>query len=110
MQKYRDSNGTVGKVDEYRCIAQTNFGGLLRSSKTSVYFAELARGFRESPKDAEVREGEVVRFSCSIDSVPLSNITWLHNGNELKIRPKDSKYANRFSEICYLYIKNNKID
>lgn len=92
---------------EYRCIAKTSDGASLRSAPTNILYAgnlptnnhdsiffskkmilhvnfsclELAHAFNESPKDLTVREGEVSRLSCSIDSVPYpSNITWLHDG------------------------------
>ncbi|XP_066594612.1 protogenin-like isoform X2 [Prorops nasuta] len=85
----------ANKQDEYRCIAQTSSGGLLRSAPTFIQIAEIAHVFNESPEDITVQEGEVTRMSCQIDSIPsLPNITWLHNGKAVVLNHNNSsKYS-----------------
>jgi len=53
---------------------------------------ELAHIFKETPENITVQEGEVVRLSCLIDSVPFPpNITWQQN--ETLLSYNESKYS-----------------
>lgn len=57
------------------------------------YVTELAHVFKETPENITVQEGEVVRLSCLIDSVPFPpNITWQHNETLLSYH-NESKYS-----------------
>jgi len=56
------------------------------------YVTELAHIFKETPENITVQEGEVVRLSCLIDSVPFPpNITWQQN--ETLLSYNESKYS-----------------
>ncbi|KAK2586091.1 hypothetical protein KPH14_008375 [Odynerus spinipes] len=89
--------------DEYRCITRTDFGGLLRSLPTFIEIAELAHVFKESPENVTVQEGEVVRLSCIIDSVPFPpNITWEHNGESVQLNQNNSKYSMVSPGVLYI--------
>ncbi|XP_047345008.1 protogenin-like isoform X2 [Vespa velutina] len=89
--------------DEYRCITRTDFGGLLRSSPTFIEIAELAHVFKESPENVTVQEGEVVRLSCIIDSVPFPpNVTWEHNGESVQLSLNNSKYSMVSPGVLYI--------
>ncbi|XP_014611441.1 PREDICTED: protogenin-like [Polistes canadensis] len=89
--------------DEYRCITRTDFGGLLRSSPTFIEIAELAHVFKESPENVTVQEGEVVRLSCIIDSVPFPpNVTWEHNGKSVLLSLNNSKYSMVSPGVLYI--------
>ncbi|XP_046817800.1 protogenin-like isoform X3 [Vespa crabro] len=89
--------------DEYRCITRTDFGGLLRSSPTFIEIAELAHVFKESPQNVTVQEGEVVRLSCIIDSVPFPpNVTWEHNGDSVQLSLNNSKYSMVSPGVLYI--------
>ncbi|XP_015176412.1 PREDICTED: protogenin isoform X3 [Polistes dominula] len=88
--------------DEYRCITQTD-SGLLRSSPTFIEIAELGHVFKESPENVTVQEGEVVRLSCIIDSVPFpSNVTWEHNGKSVLLNLNNSKYSMVSPGVLYI--------
>ncbi|KAI4495477.1 hypothetical protein M0802_008691 [Mischocyttarus mexicanus] len=89
--------------DEYRCITRTDFGGLLRSSPTFIEIAELAHAFKKSPENVTVQEGEVVRLSCIIDSVPFPpNVTWEHNGKSVLLNLNNSKYSMVSPGVLYI--------
>ncbi|RLU22847.1 hypothetical protein DMN91_005125 [Ooceraea biroi] len=99
MQKFKEKernsivNARNDNKDEYRCVARTSLGGLIRSAPTFIQIAELAHVFKESPENIIVREGEVARLSCLIDSVPFPpNITWQHNETLLSY-DNESKYS-----------------
>ena len=38
-------------------------------------------------ENQEVTSPDPVSFSCTVDSYPPSNITWLHNGAEVQVAP-----------------------
>ncbi|XP_001603842.3 protogenin isoform X1 [Nasonia vitripennis] len=111
-RKEREGNATVSsrnsQRNEYRCVARTSYGASLRSAPTNILYAELAHTFRESPEDSTVREGEVARLSCLIDSVPFPpNITWLHDGELVPTDHNKTKYA--FIPPGVLYIRATKL-
>ncbi|XP_032682628.1 protogenin-like isoform X1 [Odontomachus brunneus] len=99
MQKFKEKernsivNARNHNEEEYRCVANNSLGELVRSAPTFIQIAELAHVFKESPENITVREGEVARFSCLIDSVPFPpNITWQHNETLLSYH-NESKYS-----------------
>lgn len=94
--------------DEFRCVVRTNFGGYLRSSPVVVQVAKLARTFKEQPQNVKVQEGEVARFSCSIESLPSPpNITWEHNSKPLLFDNNSKRYT--FIPPGVLYISATQL-
>ncbi|CAB0006516.1 unnamed protein product [Nesidiocoris tenuis] len=43
----------------------------------------MSHEFHQSPSNVSVAEGNIVRHTCSIESVPKANITWLKDGQPL---------------------------
>ncbi|XP_014208918.1 protogenin-like [Copidosoma floridanum] len=103
--RVKKKSGGNPRQNEYRCLVNTSDGARLRSAPTNILYAELSDAFEESPEDLVVRQGEVARFSCFIDSVPFPpNITWLRDGNVL---PDDkTKYVFLPPGVLYINATN----
>uniref|UniRef100_A0A0A9YRL0 Protogenin n=1 Tax=Lygus hesperus TaxID=30085 RepID=A0A0A9YRL0_LYGHE len=77
-------NKKKGETDAgvYQCKVRNSNGAIL-STPRRVTIASMAHEFSRSPSNTTIVEGNLLRFSCSIDSTPNANITWLKDGEPL---------------------------
>ncbi|XP_014252495.1 protogenin B-like isoform X2 [Cimex lectularius] len=88
----------------YQCTVRNNFGAII-SSPIKVIIAALAHEFSENPANTTIKEGEVLKLTCSIESSPPAKITWLRDDKPL---PQNRRFI--LLDSGSLYIANIKKD
>ncbi|XP_065220777.1 protogenin A-like [Planococcus citri] len=87
----------------YHCIANTTFGSL-KSRAARLKIAEISSPSKDSIEpDVFASEGENVRLSCEINSVPEAEVMWFFEGNSISNRTEKYLISTK-----YLYINNTQ--
>ncbi|XP_049945798.1 protogenin A-like [Schistocerca serialis cubense] len=85
-------------LGEYRCMLRTP-EGLVASPAIALELAGISHEFSAVPENVTATAGEVVRFTCQIQSVPSATIAWEHNKKQL---PQNSRYVTVDPGVLYI--------